>query len=146
MAKPSARMEWAEKGLMPTSNSHTTVPHHHKFGIDLVNSACWRPTRVWVAIHWCVIIFKLVVPLLNLCDTHSIITESRLNLPNGLHLAFAQFLEQFDAVALLQSFRHFPYNKNLTRALNTTWLKCCLLSPETIHSSCMHMKVQGCLM
>ena len=34
--------------------------------------------------------------------------------------------------ALLQSFRHFPYNENSTRALNTTSLKCCLPSTDAI--------------
>jgi hypothetical protein len=32
-----------------------------------------------------------------LCDPHSIITESCLNLPNDFHLAVAQFLAKFDA-------------------------------------------------
>ena len=32
----------------------------------------------------------------------------------------------------IKSFRHFPYNENLTIALNTTSLKCCLLSTDAI--------------
>ena len=36
------------------------------------------------------------------------------------------------AFALLQSFRHFPYNENLTRALNTTPIKCSLPSTNAI--------------
>ena len=32
--------------------------------------------------------------------------------------------------APLQLFQHFPYNENLTRALNTTSIKCCL--PSTL--------------
>ena len=31
-----------------------------------------------------------------------------------------------------KSFHHFPYNENPTRALNTTSLKCCLLSTDAI--------------
>ena len=34
--------------------------------------------------------------------------------------------------ALLQSFHHFPYNENMTRALNTISLKCCLPSTDAI--------------
>ena len=46
---------------------------------------------------------------------------------------------------------HFPYNENPTRALNTTSLKCCLPSTDTIKRqekihACIHMKIQGCLM
>ena len=37
-----------------------------------------------------------------------------------------------ESSALLQSFRHFPYNDNPTTVLNTTSLKCCLLSTDTI--------------
>ena len=37
------------------------------------------------------------------------------------------------AYALLQSFRHFPYNENPTRALNTVSLKCYLPSTFGIH-------------
>ena len=40
-------------------------------------------------------------------------------------------------------FHHFPYNGNLTRALNTTSLKCCLPSTDAIDS---REKVQGRLM
>jgi hypothetical protein len=58
--------------------------------------------------------------------------------------------EKSESSALLQSFHHFPYNENLTRALNTTSLKCCLPSTDTIDrwekNSHMRMKVQGCLM
>ena len=32
------------------------------------------------------------------------------------------------------SFCHFPYNENLTRALNTTSLKCYLPSTDAIHN------------
>ena len=51
--------------------------------------------------HQCLAMFKLVVPLLNLCDTHNIVTKSHMNLLNDFHLAVAQFLTKFDAVALL---------------------------------------------
>ena len=47
------------------------------------------------------VIFKPVVPLLNLCDAHSIVTESRLDLLNGFHLAVAQCVAKFYAVAML---------------------------------------------
>ena len=40
---------------------------------------------------------------------------------------------QYEVVfALLQSFCHFPYNENLTKALNTTSLKWCLPSTDAI--------------
>ena len=96
------------------SDSHTTVPHHHSvhFGNDLVTSACWWTTEEWLALHHCATVFKLVVPLLNLWDAHSIVTKDRLNLPNGFHLAIIQFLAKFDAVPLLQTFHHFPAMKN----------------------------------
>ena len=45
--------------------------------------------------------------------------------------------------------RHFPYNENPTRALNTKSLKCCLLSTDAIDAgknSRMCMKVQRRLM
>ena len=45
------------------------------------------------------------------------------------------------------SSRHFPYNENPTRALNTTSFKCCLLSTDDIDrrekNSRMRIKVQG---
>ena len=51
---------------------------------------------------------------------------------------------------VLQLFRHFPYNENSTRALNTTLLKYCSPSTDAIDreekNSCMHMKVKGRLM
>jgi hypothetical protein len=42
-----------------------------------------------------------------LCDTHGIVAENPLNLPNGFHLAIAKLLAKFDAIPLLESFRHF---------------------------------------
>ena len=42
-----------------------------------------------VALRQCAAIFESVVPLLNLCDAHDIITENLLNLPNGFHLTIA---------------------------------------------------------
>ena len=103
-------------------------PHHHSihFGSDQVISSCWRPAGKCLTIHRCAAIFKPVVPLLNLCEVHSIVTESCLNIPISFHQTIVQFLAKFDAVALLQSFRHFPNNANPTRALNTTSLKYCL--------------------
>ena len=58
--------------------------------------------------------------------------ESHLNLLNGFHLAVALFLAKYDAVAQLQSFYHFSYNENLTRALKTTSLNCCFPSTDAI--------------
>ena len=49
-----------------------------------------------------------------------------------------------------KSFRHFPYNENPRRALNTTSLKCCLLSigdidrREKIHACVWRFKVASC--
>jgi hypothetical protein len=42
-----------------------------------------------------------------LCDAHGIFAEKPLNLPNGFHLAIAKLLAKFDAIPLLESFRHF---------------------------------------
>ena len=46
-----------------------------------------------------------------------------------------------------KSFRHFPYNENPTRALNSTSLKFCLPSTDAIDkrrkNSRMRMKAQG---
>jgi hypothetical protein len=72
------------------------------------------------------------------------------NLPNGFHLAVAQFLAKFDAVALLQSFRHFPCNEKPTRARHTTSLNCCLPATdaidrrEKIHACALRFKVGSC--
>ena len=125
MVKSSVRMESADVHLIRNfSDSHTTVPHHHnvQFSNDLVISAFSRQAGTWFAIHRCSAIFKLIAPL-KLCDADNIVTESRLNLTNGFHLAVAQFLAKLVAVA---SFHHFTYNENPTRALNTTSLKCCI--------------------
>jgi hypothetical protein len=62
--------------------------------------------RTSVALHQPAI-FESVVPLLNLCDAHGIVTENPLNLPNGFHLATNKLLAKFDAIPLLESFRHF---------------------------------------
>ena len=49
-----------------------------------------------------------------------------------------------------KSFRHFAYNENPTRALNTTSLKCCLPSTdaidrrEKIHACVLMFKVVSC--
>ena len=81
---------------------------------------------------------------------NSIVTENRVNLPNGFRLAVAQFLAKFDAVALLQSFRHFPCNEKSTRALHTTSLKCCLPATdaidrrEKIYACALRFKVGSC--
>jgi hypothetical protein len=42
-----------------------------------------------------------------LCDSHGIVAENPLNLPNGFGLAIAKRLAQFDAIPLLESFSHF---------------------------------------
>jgi hypothetical protein len=60
-----------------------------------------------VPLHRRAAIFELAVLLLNLCDAHGIVTENPLNLPNGFHLADAKRLAKFDAIPLLESFRHF---------------------------------------
>jgi hypothetical protein len=43
----------------------------------------------------------------SLCDAHGIVAENSLNLPNVFHLAVAKLLVKFDAIPLLESFRHF---------------------------------------
>jgi len=60
-----------------------------------------------VALHRRAAIFELVVPLLNLCDAHGIVAENTLNLLNGFNLAIAKLLAKFDAIPLLELFRHF---------------------------------------
>jgi hypothetical protein len=60
-----------------------------------------------VALHRRAAIFESIVPLLNLCDAHSIIAKNPLNLPNGFHLAIAKLLAKFGAILLLESFCHF---------------------------------------
>jgi hypothetical protein len=82
---------------------HDQSPH---LVSELVIAACSVPTGTSVALQH-VAIFEPVVPLLNLCDAHGIITENPLNLPSGFHLAIAKLLAKFDAIPLLQSFRHF---------------------------------------
>jgi hypothetical protein len=42
-----------------------------------------------------------------LCDAYGIFAENPLNLQNGFHLAIAMLLAKFDAIPLLESFRHF---------------------------------------
>jgi hypothetical protein len=64
-------------------------------------------TGMSVALHQCAAIFKLIVPLLNLCDAHSIVAKNPLNIQNGFHLAIAKLLAKFDAIQLLESCRHF---------------------------------------
>jgi hypothetical protein len=54
-----------------------------------------------------VAIFESAVPLLNLCDAHGIFAKNPLNLPNGFHLVIGKLLAKFDAIPLLESFRHF---------------------------------------
>ena len=67
------------------------------------------------------------------------------SLANHRSLVFRQ--KKYKSSVLLQSFRHFPYNENLMRALNTMSLKCCLPSTDAIDrlekNLCMHMKVQS---
>jgi len=86
-----------------------TVLHDQNLHLvnELIISACWGPTETSVALHRCAAIFELVVPLFNLCDAHGIVTENPLNLLNGFHLAVTKLLAKFDAIPLLESFRHF---------------------------------------
>ena len=100
MAKSSIRMECAEKVLMSTSS-----------GISRIVTRQSRITTAFtLAMIWS---FQLVEgwpesgslstdvqPSLNRLYAHSIATESSLDLPNGFHLAVAQFLAKFDAVAV----------------------------------------------
>jgi hypothetical protein len=74
---------------------------------ELVILPYWGPTETSVAIHRRAAIFESFVPLLNLCDAHGIVIENPLNLPNGFHLSIAKLLAKFDAMPLLESFRHF---------------------------------------
>jgi hypothetical protein len=74
---------------------------------ELVISAFRGPTGTSVALHRRAAIFDSVVPLLYFSDAHGIVAENPLNLPNGFHLAIAKLLAKFDAMPLLESFRHF---------------------------------------
>ena len=127
-ARPNLRPEWnvpKKWWYPPLPQSHKTVPHYHSvhFGNHLVISASWMPAGACLPIHRCAAIFKPVVPLLNLCDAHSIITESRLNLPIGFHLAVIQFL----AAPIVSSvFLHWKFDEN------TSSLKCRLPSTDAI--------------
>jgi hypothetical protein len=40
-------------------------------------------------------------------DAHSIVAKIPLNRPNGFLLVIAKLLAKFDAIPLLESFRHF---------------------------------------
>jgi hypothetical protein len=42
-----------------------------------------------------------------LSDARGIVAKNPLYLPNGFHLAIAKLLAKFDAIPLLESFRHF---------------------------------------
>ena len=83
---------------------HDQSPH---LANELIILACWGPTGMSVALYRRAAIFELVVPLLNLRDVHGTVAENPLNLPNGFHLATAKLLAKFDAVPLLELFRHF---------------------------------------
>lgn len=50
------------------------------------------------ALHCFIAVFKPAISLLNLCDTHSMVTESSLNLSHNFHLGVTQFLAEFCAV------------------------------------------------
>ena len=86
------------------------------------------PNNIYIYIYVCLCVCVCVC-----------VTESRLK-PNGFRMAVAQRLTKFDAVALLQSLRHFPYSGNPTGALNSTSLKCYLRSTDTIDKleKCTH--------
>ena len=70
--------------------------------------------------------------------------------PKGIKSEITSNTSKFDAVALLQSFRHFPCNEKSTRALHTTSLKCCLPATdainrrEKIHACALRFKVGSC--
>jgi hypothetical protein len=48
-----------------------------------------------------------------------IVPESLLNLSNGFNLSIAKLLAKFNAITLLNSFRHFSITDNLPSAHNT---------------------------
>jgi len=95
--------------LRKFSDGDTTVLHDLSPHLvnELVISACRGPTGTSVALHRRAAIFDSVVTLLNLCDAHGIVTENPPILSNGFHLAIAKLLVKFDAIPLLESFRHF---------------------------------------
>lgn len=90
MAKSSVILECAESAdahvFRNFPDSCTMAVHHHSvhFDNDLAISACQWPTGAWLALHRCAGVFKSVVPLLNLCAAHSLVTENRLDLSNCL--------------------------------------------------------------
>jgi hypothetical protein len=95
--------------LRKFSDGDATVLHDQSLLLvnGLVISACWRPTGTSVALHRHAAIFELIVPLLNLCDAHSIVTKNPLNFLNGFHFAITKLLAKFDAIPLLESFHNF---------------------------------------
>ena len=73
----------------------------------------------WFTVHRCAAIFEVVVSLFYSCDTHGIVPEGLLNLSNSYHLGIAKLVAKFDAIPLLESFRHFAITDNPTSVHNT---------------------------
>jgi len=109
-ARPNYRAKWNVPNQCLSPPPLQVLGRWHD-GLRLVNelviSASWGPTRTSVDLHWHPAIFESVVPLLNLCDAHAIVTKNPLKLQNGFHLAIAKLLAKFDATPLLESFHHF---------------------------------------
>lgn len=99
----------------PTIN--TTVLHDQS--PHLVNnsaiSACWGPTGMWFAIHWCATIFETVLPFL-LCDAHGSVPENLLNFPNGFRWVAPSFCQNFMQYRWLKLFRHFASHTRILQA------------------------------
>lgn len=64
------------------------------------------------ALHQCKDIFEMIVPFLNLSDTHGFVAKGLLNLPSGFHLGIAKLLSKFAAIQLLKLFYHSAVNEN----------------------------------
>jgi hypothetical protein len=60
-----------------------------------------------VALHRRAAIFESVVPLLICVMPMALSPKNPLNLPNDFHLAVAKLLAKFDAIPMLELFRHF---------------------------------------
>lgn len=57
----------------------------------------------------------MTVPLLNLCDAHTIKDKSLLNLLNGFHFSNVKILKISDAILMLKTFLSFVFaNENPT--------------------------------
>jgi hypothetical protein len=146
--KSSVKIVCAEPSLIPMSLAisrtvfHDQTPH---FVNDIRISACWRPTGTLVTVNWSSAIFKLVIPFFNLCNPHSVVAESLLNLttPRGSrpHSLRTTRLERYRYIrmhgrSLYREFHthHIPSNGTACAEVNIeihTSLQCKISHPNS---------------